>query len=122
MVVAGALLLAIIPPLVLQPPQWHHWIYLGLQVLVTACPCALVLSTPVANVCALTRAARQGVLLKGSQQLDAAAALSIVSFDKTGTLTRGHFAVQEACALTERWVGLGGGGSFVGLVGVKGCI
>lgn len=102
LVLLAALLLAIVPPLASSPPRWSHWVYLALEVLITACPCALVLSTPVANVCALTWAARHGLLLKGSQQLDTLGSLSVLSLDKTGTLTEGHFMVQEVGTLSDR--------------------
>lgn len=74
------------------PAQW--WVYLALQILVTACPCALVLSTPVTMVAALAAAAKQGVLIKGGQVLEALAAAKVVTLDKTGTLTEGRCRVR----------------------------
>ena len=78
--------------------QW--WVYLALQILVTACPCALVLSTPVTMVAALAAAAKQGVLVKGGAVLEALAAARVVTLDKTGTLTEGRCSVRRGrCAL-----------------------
>lgn len=67
--------------------------YLSLQVLVTACPCALVLSTPVTIVAGLGAAAQQGIFLKGGRFLEALALARVVTFDKTGTLTQARFKV-----------------------------
>ena len=72
--------------------QWY--VYLALQLLVTACPCALVLSTPVTMVSALARAAQRGVLIKGGTYLEALARVHAITFDKTGTLTLGHCKVR----------------------------
>ncbi len=93
-VVAAAALVAVIPPL-LFGAQWLDWIYRSLVFLVIACPCALVISTPIANVAGLARAARQGVLVKGGKYLEALGKLEAVAFDKTGTLTRGEPQVEE---------------------------
>lgn len=93
-----AVLLAVLPPIVLQEP-WGVWFYRALVALVIACPCALVISTPVSIVSALTAAARQGVLIKGGVHLEQAASLRAIAMDKTGTLTRGRPSVQEIVAL-----------------------
>ena len=98
MALAG-LMVALIPPVFFgqpffNPPDGSHgWLYRALAFLVISCPCALVLSTPVATLTGITRAARQGVLFKGGIHLENLAAIKTFAFDKTGTLTRGEPAV-----------------------------
>jgi Cd2+/Zn2+-exporting ATPase len=88
-VIAGAVLVATLPPLVLAEAAWP-WVYRALVLLVISCPCALVISTPVAVVCGLARAARTGILIKGGRVLEALGGLKALALDKTGTLTQGR--------------------------------
>ena len=97
-VVYCAIALAIIPPLASMlvldnAPQWGTWLYRALTFLVISCPCALVISIPLSFFAGLGGASRQGVLIKGSNYLEALAEVDTVVFDKTGTLTKGVFAV-----------------------------
>ncbi|MFW6003509.1 MAG: heavy metal translocating P-type ATPase [Halanaeroarchaeum sp.] len=93
-VVALAILTAALPPLILGL-HWQTWFIRGLTLLVIACPCAFVISTPVSVVSGITSAARNGVLIKGGNYLEAMGAVDVVAFDKTGTLTRGELVVTD---------------------------
>ncbi len=84
-----AILIAVIPPLFLGG-VWFDWIYKALVILVIACPCALVISTPVTVVSGLAAAARQGILIKGGVYLEQGRLLKFLAFDKTGTITHGQ--------------------------------
>ncbi|KAI4376819.1 hypothetical protein MLD38_014535 [Melastoma candidum] len=88
-------------PAALHARNPHHWFDLALVVLVSACPCALVLSTPVATFCALSNAAKSGLLIKGGDYLEILAKIKNLAFDKTGTVTRGEFSVEEFQSLDE---------------------
>ena len=94
-VVLVACFLAIIPPLVLSDTTFHTWIYRALSFLVVSCPCALVISIPLSFFGGIGAASKMGVLIKGSNYLEALANTEIVVCDKTGTLTEGVFSVQK---------------------------
>jgi Cd2+/Zn2+-exporting ATPase len=94
----GALALAVLPPLFFllrgQAPGWGDWIYRALTFLVISCPCALVISIPLSFFAGIGGASREGVLIKGSNYLEALSKAQIVAFDKTGTMTKGVFEVN----------------------------
>ena len=104
-VVLIALLVALVPPLFFDAPLLdladgtRGWLYRALALLIVACPCALVISTPVTVVSALTALARRGVLVKGGVFLDVLARVRVFAFDKTGTLTRGTPVVMQTLTL-----------------------
>ena len=107
-VVIAAVLLAVIPSLITG--QWSQWIYTALSMLVISCPCALVLSVPLAYFCAIGAGSKQGILFKGGLSLEALAGIKAVALDKTGTVTRGEFTVQpcklellQLCAACEQY-------------------
>jgi Cd2+/Zn2+-exporting ATPase len=97
-VVVLAVLVATLPPLAFGG-SFLPWFYKALVMLVIACPCALVISTPVTVVSGLTAAARRGILIKGGQYLESGHKLKVIAFDKTGTLTEGKPAVTEVFAV-----------------------
>lgn len=104
-VVLLAALVAVVPPLVFGQPffsdgQTQGWLYRALALLVVACPCALVISTPVSLISAITNAARHGVMVKGGAFLEALSGVRAIALDKTGTLTRGQPAVTGVHAVT----------------------
>jgi Cd2+/Zn2+-exporting ATPase len=97
-VFAVAVAIALLPPL-LTGGDWFTWVYRALVLLVIACPCALVLSTPISVVSGLTAAARRGILIKGGLYLEQGHRLKVLALDKTGTLTQGRPVVTDVIAL-----------------------
>jgi Cd2+/Zn2+-exporting ATPase len=95
-----AVLVAVLPPL-LMAQSWQEWIYKALVMLVIACPCALVISTPVTIVSGLASAARKGILIKGGAFLEAGRSMKVLAVDKTGTLTYGKPAQTDFFALSS---------------------
>lgn len=102
-VVAAAVLLAVIPPLVTGDP-FQIWLYRALTFLVVSCPCALVVSIPLGLFAGIGGASRKGILVKGGNYLEALKDIDTVVFDKTGTLTKGVFKVQEILAEDSKQV------------------
>lgn len=94
LVIVGAVLTTIIPPLFLSLPL-TEWFYRGLMLLVISCPCALVISTPVSIVSAIACASRKGILIKGGAYLEEMGSINAIAFDKTGTLTKSQFEVTD---------------------------
>lgn len=94
-VVFSALALAIIPPLIIQGATFSDWVYRALVFLVVSCPCALVISIPLGFFGGIGGASKRGILIKGSNYLEALNNVETVVFDKTGTLTKGVFKVTE---------------------------
>lgn len=94
LVVLAAVLLAVVPPLVLSQP-FESWLYRAMIFLVISCPCALVISVPLSLFAGVGSASKQGILVKGSNYLEALSKVDTFAFDKTGTLTTGRFAVTD---------------------------
>lgn len=103
-VMAIAALVIIVPPLALGG-EWATWLYRGLALLLIACPCALVLSTPAAIASGLAVGTRRGLLIKGGSALEVIGRVNTVAFDKTGTLTEGKPRVTDVVAFTQELVG-----------------
>ncbi|NYT58236.1 cadmium-translocating P-type ATPase [Alcaligenaceae bacterium] len=99
-VMAIAALIVLVPPLALGG-EWETWLYRGLALLLIACPCALVLSTPAAIASGLAVGTRRGLLVKGGNALETIGRVSIIGFDKTGTLTEGRPRVTDVVAFTQ---------------------
>ena len=99
--IAIAALVIIIPPLAMGG-EWATWLYRGLALLLIACPCALVLSTPAAIASGLAVGARRGLLIKGGSALEIIGRVNTVAFDKTGTLTEGKPRVTDVIAFTQQ--------------------
>lgn len=108
-VVGVAILVMVVPP-ALDFGSWSDWFYRALAMLVIACPCALVISTPVSVVSGLAGAAREGILIKGGLHLENAGAATVVAFDKTGTLTEGQPSLTDVLPVA--------GASAVGILSV----
>ena len=98
-VVLMAACIAFIPPMLMAEASFKTWIYRALVLLVISCPCALVVSIPLGYFGGIGKASRRGILVKGSNYIDALAAIDTVIFDKTGTLTKGVFEVKKVVNL-----------------------
>lgn len=93
-----ATLLSVLPPLIMGPGEmdyWRRFLYVGLNFLVVSCPCAIVISVPLAYFAGIGRASKHGILVKGASFFDVAESLRLVAFDKTGTLTNGMLYVER---------------------------
>ncbi len=101
LVVLAAVLLAVIPPLAMPGQSFADWLYRAMIFLVISCPCALVISVPLSLFAGVGSASKQGILVKGSNYLEALANVDTFAFDKTGTLTTGKFAVTKVSAAKD---------------------
>ncbi len=104
-VVAGAVLLAVLPPL-FTGGDWPIWLHRALIFLVISCPCALVISIPLTFFAGIGGASRKGILVKGSNYMEVLSKVRTMVFDKTGTLTKGQFSVSEISAVDSDEAGL----------------
>ena len=104
-VVAGAVLLAVLPPL-FTGGDWPVWLHRALIFLVISCPCALVISIPLTFFAGIGGASRKGILVKGSNYMEVLSKVRTMVFDKTGTLTKGQFSVSEISAVDSDEAGL----------------
>lgn len=100
-VVSLAIALAIIPPLVINGATFKEYIYNAMIFLVISCPCALVISVPLSLFAGVGSASKRGILVKGSNYLEALASVDTIAFDKTGTLTTGKFSVSEVTPISS---------------------
>lgn len=100
LIMVAAALVIIVPPLFFNG-DWRSWLYQGLAVLIVGCPCALILSSPIAIVSGITRNARNGILIKGGVFLEQLGKIDTLAFDKTGTLTKGQPHVEKVIAYDE---------------------
>ncbi|CAH0118680.1 Cadmium-transporting ATPase [Paenibacillus sp. CECT 9249] len=109
LILAVAILVVLVPPLLLGG-DWKTWLYQGLAVLIVGCPCALILSSPIALVSGITRNARNGILVKGGVFLEQLGKIDTLAFDKTGTLTLGEPHVEQTAVYDkERFYSIAAG-------------
>ena len=100
-IILASLIIILVPWLIFNL-NFYDWFYRGLVLLVVSCPCALTLSTPLANITALTKLAREGILVKGNKYIEIADKIKIIAFDKTGTLTEGKLRVFEIKSIQNK--------------------